>query len=42
MGLKDPAASRPHLPEAPFVEPSVEATLRALREVYGYRGSGGV
>lgn len=42
MGLKDPAASRPHLPEAPFVEPTVEATLRALREVYGYRGPGEV
>lgn len=42
MGLKDPAASRPHVPEPPFVEPTVEATLRALREVYGYRGSGGV
>jgi threonine synthase len=38
MGLKDPAGSRPHLPEPPFVEPGVEATLRALREVYGYRG----
>jgi threonine synthase len=39
-GLKDPAATRPHLPEPPFVEPTVEATLRALRDVYGYRGAG--
>ena len=41
MGLKDPASSRPHLPEPPFVEPTVEATLRALREVYGFRRPGG-
>jgi threonine synthase len=40
MGLKDPAATRPHLPEPPFVEPTVEATLRALRDVYGFRGQG--
>jgi threonine synthase len=38
MGLKDPAATRPHVPEPPFVEPTVEATLRALRDVYGFRG----
>jgi len=36
MGLKDPTPSRPYLPEPPFVEPTVEATLRALREVYGF------
>jgi threonine synthase len=41
MGLKDPASTRPHLPDPPFVEPTVEATLRALREVYGFRGPGG-
>jgi hypothetical protein len=41
MGLKDPTASRPHLPEPPFVEPTVEATLRALREAYGFRGPEG-
>jgi len=40
MGLKDPAPSRPYLPEPPFVEPTVEATLRALREIYGFRGPG--
>ncbi len=38
MGLKDPTPTRPHLPEPPFVEPTVEATLRALRDVYGFRG----
>jgi threonine synthase len=38
MGLKDPASTRPQLPEPPFVEPTVEATLRALRDVYGFRG----
>ena len=38
MGLKDPTSTRPHLPEPPFVEPTVEATLRALRDVYGFRG----
>jgi threonine synthase len=38
MGLKDPGATRPHVPEPPFVEPTVEATLRALRDVYGFRG----
>ncbi len=37
MGLKDPASTRPHLPEPPFVEPTVEATVRALRDVYGFR-----
>jgi threonine synthase len=37
MGLKDPASTRPHLPDPPFVEPTVEATLRALRDVYGFR-----
>jgi hypothetical protein len=42
MGLKDPAATRPYLPEPPFVEPTVEATLRALRDVYGFRERGGV
>jgi threonine synthase len=39
-GLKDPAQSRPHLPEPPFVEPTVEGTLRALRDVYGFRAGG--
>jgi threonine synthase len=39
-GLKDPAATRPHLPEPPFVEPTVEAALRALRDVYGFRAIG--
>jgi threonine synthase len=38
MGLKDPAPPRAHLPEPPFVEPTVEATLRALRDVYGFSG----
>jgi threonine synthase len=38
MGLKDPAPTRAHLPEPPFVEPSVEATLKALRDVYGFAG----
>jgi threonine synthase len=38
MGLKDPGATRPHLPDPPFVEPTVEATLRALRDVYGFSG----
>jgi threonine synthase len=41
-GLKDPTPSRPHLPEPPFVEPTVEATLRALREAYGFRGPEGL
>jgi threonine synthase len=41
MGLKDPGSTRPHLPEPPFVEPTVEATLRALRDVYGFRAPGG-
>lgn len=36
--FKDPAVTRPHVPEPPFVEPTVEATLRALRDVYGFRG----
>jgi threonine synthase len=38
-GLKDPGSTRPHVPEPPFVEPTVEATLRALRDVYGFRGA---
>src|SRR5262249_60939940 len=41
MGLKDPAATRPHLPEPPHDEPNVEATLRALRDVYRFREPGG-
>jgi threonine synthase len=36
-GLKDPAATRPRLPDPPVIEPTVEATRRALRDVYGYR-----
>jgi threonine synthase len=36
-GLKDPGATRPHVAEPPFVEPSVEAILRALRDVYAFR-----
>jgi threonine synthase len=39
MGLKDPGATRSHVPEPPFVEPTVEATLRALRDVYGFQGA---
>jgi threonine synthase len=42
MGLKDPASTRPHLPEPPFVEPTVEGTLRALQDVYGFRAPGRV
>jgi threonine synthase len=38
MGLKDPGATRPKVPDPPFVEPTAEATLRALRDVYGFRG----
>ena len=38
--LTDPEQSRPHLPEPPFVEPTVEGTLRALRDVYGFRAGG--
>ena len=38
MGLKDPGATRSHVPEPPVVEPTVDATLRALRDVYGFRG----
>jgi threonine synthase len=41
MGLKDPGSTRPHVPEPPFIEPTVDATLRALRDVYGFRGDGG-
>jgi threonine synthase len=41
MGLKDPTATRPHLPEPPFIEPTVEATLKALRDVYGFREGAG-
>jgi threonine synthase len=37
MGLKDPTPTRAHVPEPPFVEPTVEGTLRALRDVYGFR-----
>lgn len=35
-GLKDPAPPHEALPEPPLVEPNVAATLRALREVYGF------
>src|SRR5262245_51239104 len=42
MGLKDPGSTRPHVPEPPFIEPTVEAMLRALRDVYGFRSDGGV
>jgi threonine synthase len=41
MGLKDPGSTRSHLPEPPFIEPTVEATLRALRDVYGFRANEG-
>jgi threonine synthase len=37
MGLKDPGSTRPHVAEPPSIEPTVEATLRALRDVYGFR-----